>query len=526
MKASAMLRICLVFIIGIAFVHAQEDETLKETVSVINVEVPVRVFLDGKPVIDLKKEDFTIYEDGKAQAINGFQLVTKKIASGESPAGPAILASRYFVLAFRVFDFNDPLQDGLKYVFDKILLPQDQLLVLINEKTRTYQDVADKEKIRSEIEADLREQCRSARKTIQANTKEFDEWINHVEQAFKNGENWGSKPAMMRDFLQKYLDMMLIFKKRFLTQDIDQYYYFAEHLEKVRKEKWVLNFYQQEILPRLNPNKDMLAIVRTVISECEESPYGELRGFEIILTQLLQRIETEAKTGVEFPVEEVSKLFMKVNATFHTIFINAQMDADSQNLDLQQIGSGIQTNLQDLTEKTGGKLIVSSDLVSSLGTIIVTEDSYYMLTYSPDNPAKKGKIKVKTASKKHDLLYDNNLRANYISEYLRQKEKESPTVKIKGLGLIAKKLSLSLQDFSLSKVKDETCGWLKIHIIVQNSDRQVFFNQEKVLKASSQSFSLSLDFNFLPAGKYDIIVKVLDQVSGKTATEVIQPLIR
>jgi len=133
---------------------------------------------------------------------------------------------------------------------------------------------------------------------------------------------------------------------------------------------------------------------------------------------------------------------------------------------------------------------------------------------------------VKTANKKHDLLYDDNLRANYIDEYLRKKEKANPTVKIKGLALNAKKLSLSLQDFSLTQAKSETCGWLKIHIVVQNSDRQVFFNQEKVLKAGSKSFSLSLDFSFLQPGKYDIIVEVLDQVSGKTATEVIQPLIK
>jgi len=73
-----------------AILLSQDEETVKETLAVINVEVPVRVFMDGKPVLDLKKEDFTVYEDGKPQAINGFQLVSKRIASGwKARPGPS-----------------------------------------------------------------------------------------------------------------------------------------------------------------------------------------------------------------------------------------------------------------------------------------------------------------------------------------------------------------------------------------------------------------------------------------------------
>lgn len=527
MKNFLAFMILFVFCAGSVTIPAQDEEAVKEAVSVINVEVPVRVFLDGKPVLDLKKEDFTLYEDGKPQAINGFQLVSKRIAGGpQSSAGPALPASRYFVLAFRVFDFNDPLQDGLAYVFNEILRPQDQLLVFINDKTRTYQDLEDREKIRSEIEADLRDQCHSARIDIETKTKEFDKYVTKFQTAYQTGQLWTSPAAVMTQFLKEYLDRLQYYKKRFMTQDIDQYYFFAEHLEKVRKEKWVLNFYQQEILPRMNPLQEMMQIVNEVTSEAEESMVAEARAESIVIKRFLQRIDLESKTGVEFPVEQISKLFMKANATFHAIFINAQMDADSQNLEHRQIGSGMEANLRDLTEKTGGKLIVSTDLVSSLGAIVQAEDHYYMLTYSPDNPAKTGKIKVRTDNKKHEVRYDDNLRADYITAYLQGKEKENPTVKIRGLSFKDKKLSLSLQDFSLSAAKNETCGWLKIHIVIQNSDKEVFFNQEKVFKAARKSFSLSLDFPFLQPGKYDVIVDVLDQVSGKNATEFIQPLVR
>jgi len=504
--------------------RAQEEEVIRENVAVINIEVPVRVVFEGQPVTDLKKEDFTVYEDGKPQEINGFQMVSKKIARGaDASAGPALPASRYFVLAFKVFEFNDALRDGLAYVFANILSPQDQLLVLINDKTKIYPDLADAEKIRSEIEADLRDQCHRSHNAILAFLKQLDELVMTTRNAWEAGNIWESRPTFVRNFLQKYQEMLALFKKRFMSQDFDNYYNFAKHLEKVRKEKWVLNFFQLEILPRLKQGGEMLAIIREVVSECEESLIPEYKGFYVILMQLLQSIENESKTGVEFPVEEISKLFMKVNATFHTIFLDAKMDFDGKNLELLQIASGKQNNLRDLTEKTGGKLVTSSDMASSLATITAAEDIYYVLTYSPDNPAKIGKIKVKTANKKYDVLYDDNLRADYIKDYLSRKEKENPSVKIKGLAVKEKKLSLTLQDYALAKVKNETSGWLKIHIVVQNSDKQVFFNQAKVLKAGSKTFSLSLDFPFLQPGRYDFIIEVLDQVSGKTCTEVIQP---
>jgi hypothetical protein len=104
-------------------------------------------------------------------------------------------------------------------------------------------------------------------------------------------------------------------------------------------------------------------------------------------------------------------------------------------------------------------------------------------------------------------------------------EKENPSVKIRDLTFKDKKLSLSVHDFSMTKIEDETTGMLHVRIRIKNSADQTLFDQNKVMKAPKSVFSLSLSFSFLSAGKYDIIVDVLDQVSGKSCTEVIQPLV-
>lgn len=45
----------------------------------VNVEVPVRVFRNRKPIDNLTKDDFLLYENGELKTINGFFIKKKKI---------------------------------------------------------------------------------------------------------------------------------------------------------------------------------------------------------------------------------------------------------------------------------------------------------------------------------------------------------------------------------------------------------------------------------------------------------------
>ncbi len=70
--------------------------------SIVVVEVPVNVVLDGKPLRGLKAENFEVLEGKKAHRIVGFDAVD--LAAIEGPAGPAtpvpIAARRHFLLLF------------------------------------------------------------------------------------------------------------------------------------------------------------------------------------------------------------------------------------------------------------------------------------------------------------------------------------------------------------------------------------------------------------------------------------------
>ena len=81
-----------------------QETTVREEASVTLIEVPVNVTdKDGHPVENLKAEDFEVYDDGKKQAITGFDVLDERgtavpPSAEDAPIHPA--ARRHFLLLF------------------------------------------------------------------------------------------------------------------------------------------------------------------------------------------------------------------------------------------------------------------------------------------------------------------------------------------------------------------------------------------------------------------------------------------
>jgi len=523
-NASLLLLFCLAICAALA---GQTEEPIKEAVSVVNVEVPVRVFSKGQSVAGLGKEDFEIYEGGKAQQINGFYFFHKKInAAPEASDGLSTAQKpigRYFVLIFRVYACNEELEKGLAYLFDSILRPEDQVFVMANNRTLMFERLEADPGAHEKILELLRSESQNAHNQMLSALRSIEQSVDMTKFRVTLRSTDALGPDYVNEFLQMYLKVWLEFKRRFLSLELDKFYYFSQHLQKIKREKWVLNFYQLEQFPKIALDSEMQRILRNYVRNLEESDNPTLIAQGRIINRLLQTIEMEMLVAKNFPSEEVSKLFYKVNATFHSFFMRALFDSGNQEIQFRDVASDIENSLKALTEATGGTLTASNEIDAALEAVKEKTDDYYVLTYEPANTKKVGKIKVTVRGKKYKVLYDNNIRADYISEYLKKKEAENPAVKITELSFQGGKLSFAIGDFSLAQTKGETAGMLAVRIRVKNADGQSFFDQNKTLQTDKKRISLSLDFSFLAADKYDIIVDVLDQVSGKTCTEIIQP---
>ena len=151
-----------------------------------------------------------------------------------------------------------------------------------------------------------------------------------------------------------------------------------------------------------------------------------------------------------------------------------------------------------------------------------------MLTYAPKNPEKLGKIKIKTNNKKYKVVYDDNMREDYIKTHFSEIEKKNkiPAIHLKALNLEEKKLSVSIVDFLLKKTEKGTVGKIGIHVCIKDSEGKKVFDKGKTLTTNKNIVRISIPFKSLKKGTYDIIVDIKDFLTGKTEQKFIREDVR
>jgi hypothetical protein len=506
----------------------QEHKPIVEKVTVTNVEVPVRVLNKGIPVTDLTREDFTLYENKKKMEINGFFLKRKKIsftpttpvAAEAGPAAPS--PARTFVLVFNLVDYNRYFQEAMDYLFEHIFRDTDRLLVFANDKTREFPHLDDKTKIKQQIIGDLKEESQKARRRLV-------EYINRIETYLKvhdfrqNVSRPGTQQAeQLIDFLKKYQLAWNEYKTNYLTPRVDRFYYFARYLENLKSEKWVFNFYQFELFPRIRLGSDTMLKLREVATGLTGTNNATMVAQGRLMDTILNQVMSDLSVNKGFPNEEISKLFYKVDATFYSFFIRSTYASFLQDFDYREISSDIEQVLKGITELTGGKNITSNDLVKSLETVSDLEDAYYIITYAPKDPKKVGKLKIKVNNKRYDVLYDDNFRADYINDYLNKLEEKikTPDIKFKDFSYKRKTLTFTVTDYLVRMLDKETkpVGRMQVRIRLKDREGKSWFDQAKMLTAYKTEMKISLEpFKTIPKGEYNLLIDVKDLLTGKEA---------
>jgi len=521
-KSIVVLIVFLYAFLGHSF--SQEKE-IREDMTVTNVEVPVRVFLKGKPVKGLKQSDFALFERGKKQEINGFYEVSRVIERESvqlASEREENYQPRYFVLVFRITSVPGDLEKSVAYLFKDVLRTQDQLLVFMNNKTVFFKDLKQKEQMQTLLMDRLREQAMIEKFRFE---KYFLKVVGSLDQARLQSQleldRMDSRMVAKssRLFLKNYLRIWREYKRRYLVPDIDTYYNFSKFLEKIALEKWVISFYQFEKFPELKLSGKFRRELRNLIGDMMGSAESENLAIGQILSQQINTIDRELKVAEDFPSEEISRLFSKVNVTFHSMFFTSYNDINSQDLSFKEISTDIENSLRKLTRLTGGELIVSNKLKKSLEDVVRQEDTYYMLTYSPESEVKRGKIKVVVENKEYKIQYDNNIHADYISEYLKKRESEVTFVKLKDIGFFGKELSFRVTDIMRKDSGSVSEGSVKVHIVVKTPENKSVYDQSKIVRTKKGDLSIDIKMDWLKPGEYDLTIDVSDILSSRSAFE-------
>jgi len=513
LKTMIILLFVLFLMFDVLQVMGQESETkpeVEEEVKVVNVEVPVRVFYKGKPVDNLTIADFKLYENKKKQTISSLNIVRRKIeVENKNP--------RYFVFLFHAYHLNDQFREGVRNIFDNILMKEDALMVLVNDESLMIDRLMNKEEAFLKIEKLIADQSQSDRGKLSSYLKRIEQEIDL--RRFKQSLSQGNF-IEVQDFLKKYLRIWKAYKQKNLLPNLGRYYNFSKQLEKIKKEKWVINFYQMEMMPNIIIPLDVKRSLNRFTDNMLESPKAENVSYGRILRTLSNEIAKETNIAFDFPVEEISKLFCKVEATFFTIFMRTTIGAESRDHESMKITSDMEKCLGEITRATGGELFPTNDVKSVVDTIAGTENIHYILTYAPKNPGKAGKLKVKVSGKKYKVVYDDNMRSDSLKAYSGTKtgnQDNTPNVQVKKLNVKDKKLFVEIEDFFLKGTGKEKEGRIEVRIFIMWNFKKLF-DQKKMLSTQKDTVSICIPLsNVLKDGRTPgIYVSVKDLYTGKT----------
>jgi hypothetical protein len=507
----------------------QEDEVLQESVRVVNVEVPVRVYFKGKPVDSLTKNDFKLYEGGKLQDIHGFILKRKKIKAQELELDAERVQTRlgrYFTLVFRITHYNKYIKEGLDYIFDTVLNESDQLLVFVNDRSVFFKSLEDKLDVKTKLDRVLHDVSLEARIKMLQYLKEVENAVNKHKMEMKLAEAGRGAikefHTLIQRYFAKFLEIWKMYKKKYLIPDINIYYNFARFLKGIDKEKWVINFYQFEVFPDIIISSESMRRIRRLVGEWQVSDIPEEVTFSRIITRQMIEIEKELSVVRDFPSDEVAKIFHNVDTTFHSIFMKTNFNALLTDVKYREIATDLESSLRAITARTGGELVVSNKLDTALDRISEVEDVYYMLTYAPKNPDKVGKIKVKLNNRKFKLVYSPNLRSGFLGQFLEEKQIKKKPIKIQDLNFKNGKLTFVISDFFWDK-KDG--GALSIRIRINDPQGKSVFDQKKTIKATQKKINIALNIRGLKNGDYDVVVDVNDLFTKMSSTQLLKTTI-
>jgi hypothetical protein len=501
-----------------------EYKPIIEKVTVTNIEVPVRVLYNNRPVTDLTKNDFIIYEDNKKMEINGFFLKRKKIkgtVTSEVTSEQASPPPRTFVLVFSITDFNEHIIKAVEHLYDNVFRPNDRVLVFANDKTLRFDNLENKDELKRQLLTDLKKESYKVRRRLINYINKIETYLNMHDFRVRLHIRQDLRPQRLIEFLKKYLLTWNEYKQKYLTPPTDRFYYFSRYLEEVKTEKWVFNFYQFDLFPKINMNSQTMDKIQELSIALINSREGGAYSMGRLINTLLNQIMLDLNVNSSFPTEDIAKLFYKVDAAFHSFFIKNMARVSLNDLEYEEVASDIEKTLKEITDITGGKNITSNNLVKSIDIVSEMEDVYYVLTYVPQNPEKAGKLKIKVKDKKYRVLYDDNFRADYINDYLQKLEEKIkvPEIKIENFSFQGKVLVFTVKDYMMKEAGSNSVGRMKVRIRLTNSDEALMlYDQEKICTAQNNEMKVSLGaFKNIARGEYHFFIDATDLLTGKQA---------
>lgn len=504
-KLSLCLFLSLIFFLlwfpGFAFIF---QERAQEKVTVTAVEVPVRVMIEGKPVRDLTREDFELYENGIQQEVTQFEVISRKIAV---PAWSERTKTkgRVFLLIFNIFDYNDSVGEAIDHFFQEIFRAGDRVVVLTEGRVLNIEPGKGVEDLAGQIKDALREFKSISTQMTLKNFSEINREADRLLAILRGQErevSMGLDQALFR-FFENYRRIWEAYRNQFLTPDISFYRNLMRRLRAVEGEKWAICFQQWEMFPQIRSASRLDIEIRNWVDNQVE-PQAQ------VSSRLVEARRQDLQRSFDFKgninPDALSDLFLGANFTFHLILMKSAREILSQDFELKEVGGDYEEMLSRISRASGGSVAFSNEGVTALQEAAKLEDFHYLLVYSPKASAslKRREIEVKVK------------RTGVSVVSLKQiLEAGLPPITIVNFKADRKILSFSLVHYQMTTIDGRRRGAADVKITIYDANSNRVFDEGKSLDLTKEETHISLDFDWVRPGVYFIVIQAIDRMANE-----------
>jgi VWFA-related protein len=362
---------------------------LRHDVTVVNIEVPVRVFDGDRFVDNLTMADFEVFENGVPQKVEAAYLIRKTtvlnnvtIADGPPipvpiPKPDESIKKRRFILIFEMDDYLAQMGKAIDMFFSDVLTENDTVQIVAPDSNWAIPKRPLTKDSRAALAEDLKSRLRKALMWGGARVKSLLMDLRMLSQA--------DDPSMG---LQSILDQFIQTK----IMDIGQYRKFASYLKPLDGQKNAIIFYQKEsyVIPAMFKG-----------------------AFEKASTWRDQHIHED----------EIKKIFSDAGTTVHFLFLTMTKSAmgdveyrnPSEDATTGEMSGDFYQAFRNLADATGGISEATSNPIYGFKRALDATENFYLVYYRPTNYKADGKykdIEVKVKGGRYRVTH----RAGYIDK--------------------------------------------------------------------------------------------------------------
>jgi len=365
------------------------QQSFIESAFVLNIEVPVRVFQDGKFVDDLTLADFEIHENGVKQKLDAFYLVKKQtVARRDEKRAFSPDTSRTFYLFFEVREYSRRLHEAMRFFMQNVFLPEDDLILISPGRSFRLKDIAKqswtREEILNEVQELLRPDAVLGNTEFRATVTDMAEISREARSFFQilTGNQEGEMDAgelvyMKNKLLVDYVGLTTRLQTLRQADEL-RLLDLARYLDRQEGQNLVFMFYEKKLIPLLDPY-----LWERLVNMLDTTQYTQ----SLIEQQIQSNIREEYLDHTK-----IAQAFADTSTSVHFLHVSP-IQANLPDVSMREAGSETFNVLASISNATGGYAASSTNPEELFKSALAASENYYLLYYTPRDYTGDGRFK-------------------------------------------------------------------------------------------------------------------------------------